>query len=101
MAPLHELEQANADLRQTLGLGILVALGVAAVGGWLVGRQTLRPLDEMASQAMAITESNASNRLRTPNPHDELGRLATAFNGLLDRLVRALQAQRQFMAEAS
>ena len=33
--------------------------------------------------------------------HDELGRLATAFNGLLDRLVHALQAQRQFMADAS
>ena len=101
IAPLRELEKANSDLRQTLGLGILVALGVAAVGGWLVGRQTLRPLDEMASQAMAITESNAGDRLHAPHPHDELGRLSTAFNGLLDRLVHALQAQRQFMADAS
>ena len=42
-----------------------------------------------------------TNRLRAPHAHDELGRLATAFNGLLDRLVRALQAQRQFMADAS
>ena len=101
MAPLRELEQARADLRQTLVLGILVALVIAAAGGWLIGRQTLRPLDEMASQATAITESNASDRLHTPYRNDELGRLATAFNGLLDRLVRALQSQRQFMAEAS
>ena len=101
MAPLAELEAATADLRRTLGLGILVALGVAAVGGWLVGRQTLRPLEAMAAQAMAITESTAGQRLQTPNAHDELGRLGTAFNGLLDRLMHALQAQRQFMADAS
>ena len=69
--------------------------------GWLVGRQTLRPLDEMASQAMAIKATTAGDRLRAPHPHDELGRFASAFNGLLDRLVHALQAQRQFMADAS
>ena len=101
MAPLGELEAATADLRRTLGLGVLVALGVAAVGGWLVGRQTLRPLETMAAQATAITESTAEQRLQTPNAHDELGRLGTAFNGLLDRLMQTLQAQRQFMADAS
>ena len=101
MAPLDELATATADLRRTLGIGILVALAVAAVGGWLVGRQTLRPLETMAAQATAITESTAGERLQTPNAHDELGRLGTAFNGLLDRLVQALQAQRQFMADAS
>ena len=101
MAPMQELEDASADLRRTLGFGVIVALGVAAMGGWLIGRQTLRPLDEMATQAKTITSNTISDRLRTPNPHDELGRLATAFNGLLDRLVQALQAQRQFMADAS
>ena len=101
MAPLDELATATADLRRTLGIGILVALAVAAFGGWLVGRQTLRPLETMAAQATAITESTAGERLQTPNAHDELGRLGTAFNGLLDRLVQALQAQRQFMADAS
>lgn len=104
VAPLEELDVATSDLRRTLLLGILVAFGVAAIGGWLFGRQTLRPLDEMATQAMAITASNASTvgeRLHTPNAHDELGRLGTAFNGVLDRLVDTLQTQRQFMADAS
>lgn len=101
VAPLQELDDANQALRGTLLLGVIVALGVAAVGGWLFGRQALRPLDEMATQAMTITESTAGERLRTPNQHDELGRLGSAFNGLVDRLVHALQSQRQFMADAS
>jgi signal transduction histidine kinase len=35
------------------------------------------------------------------NPHDELGTLATTFNGLLDRVSDALDQQRRFMADAS
>ena len=55
----------------------------------------------MANQATAITEHDPSGRLIAPHDHDELGRLAAAFNALLDRLAAALRAQRQFMADAS
>ena len=101
MAPLQDLEEADAQLRYTLLLGVIVALAVAAAGGWLLARQTLQPLGEMAAQAAAISESNLDDRLRSRHEHDELGKLAVAFNGLLDRLVHALHAQRQFMADAS
>jgi signal transduction histidine kinase len=101
MAPLGDLAEATAELRRTLGLGILVALTVAGVGGWIVGRQTLRPLEAMAAQATAITGSTTGQHLQTPNAHDELGRLGMAFNGLLDRMMHTLEAQRQFMADAS
>jgi two-component system, OmpR family, sensor kinase len=74
---------------------------VAVLGGWLVGRQTLKPLGDMAAQAASISEDEPSARLVTPNPRDELGRLAQAFNGVLERLARVLHAQRQFMADAS
>ncbi len=55
----------------------------------------------MADQATTITERDPAARLAAPNPNDELGRFAAAFNGLLDRLAAALHAQRQFMADAS
>jgi two-component system, OmpR family, sensor kinase len=100
-APLDGLRAESAELRRALGAGVIVALIAASLGGWLVGRQTLRPLGEMAAQAAAISEDEPAARLHTPNAHDELGRLAHAFNGLLDRLSRVLHSQRQFMADAS
>jgi signal transduction histidine kinase len=101
LAPLDGLARERAELLLALTAGVLVALVVAAVGGWIVGRQTLQPLGDMATQATGITERNPSERLSAPHKDDELGRFATAFNAVLDRLGTALHAQRQFMADAS
>lgn len=63
----------HSELLLALGAGVIVALGVAAAGGLVVGHQTLRPLTDMVTQARSISERDLSTRLRTPNKDDELG----------------------------
>ena len=101
VASLDGLESDQRELMLALGIGVFVALGVAAVGGWIVGRQSLRPLTDLAGQAASITERDTSARLRHSQVDDELSRFADAFNAVLDRLATALDGQRQFMADAS
>ncbi len=101
IAPLDGVESGHQELMLALGIGVLVALGVAAVGGWVVARQSLRPLTTLAEQAASITGHDPSSRLQAPNSGDELSRFADAFNGVLERLAAALHGQRQFMADAS
>jgi signal transduction histidine kinase len=101
MAPLDDIEAERQQLLLAVGVGVLVALVVATAGGWVVGRQSLRPLTVLARQASSITERDPNARLQPPNADDELGRFARAFNDLLDRLATVLHAQRQFMADAS
>ena len=100
MASLDGIEAEHRELLAALSVGAVIAIVVAGVGGWLVARQSLRPLTELAAQAALITERDPSGRLQTPHV-DELGRLARAFNAVLDRLATALHSQRQFMADAS
>lgn len=100
-APLAPLDTQRRELYGALLAGVIVALIIAAAGGWIVGRESLRPLGEMARQAAAITAHTPNFRLQTAERDDELGMLASSFNGLLSRLATALQAQRQFMADAS
>jgi signal transduction histidine kinase len=100
MMSLAEVRAEHRDLRMALGVGVLIALTIAAMGGWLVARQSLHPVEDLAAQASTITERDPSGRLQAPHD-DELGRLATAFNAVLDRLAAALNGQRQFMADAS
>jgi len=101
VAPLADFDRDMGQLRRSLLLGIFSALALAGIAGLIVGRRALRPLADMAEQARTITEANPVERLRAPNPGDELGTFASSFNGLLDRLASVLQAQRQFMADAS
>jgi signal transduction histidine kinase len=101
MAPLDGIEAEHRELLVALGVGVLIALAVAGIGGWLVARQSLRPLSDLAGQAAAITEHDPSGRLHLSHADDELARLARAFNAVLDRLATALHSQRQFMADAS
>lgn len=99
--PLDSIAVERRELFRALGVAVLIALVVAGTGGWLVARQSLRPLADLASQAAAITERDPSGRLHPPETEDELSRLARAFNAVLDRLAAALHGQRQFMADAA
>jgi heavy metal sensor kinase len=98
---LDEVDREEDTLRRALVLGIPLALLLAIVGGWAVGRRTLRPLADMAQQANAIGPRASGQRLTVANPGDELGTLANAFNALLGRLSVSLHSQRAFMADAS
>ena len=101
MASMSALHAGHAEMVRAMSLGVAIALIAAAVGGWLIGRQTLKPLTRMAEQAGRINERDPRERLVVPPAGDELGQLAVSFNGLLDRLASALHHQRQFMADAS
>ncbi len=98
---LAPVEAELAALRRNVGMGFLLALLLAAAGGWWIARAALRPVATMALEAGRITEHTPGARLEAPNPGDELGQLARAFNDLLGRLENALAQQRHFMADAS
>ena len=98
---LAPLDRELAGLRRTLLGSASFALLAAAGGGLWIARSALRPLARMAAQARQITDRTPGQRLASPNPEDELGLLARAFNDLLARLESALSQQRQFMADAS
>ena len=101
IAPLAPLATLHGEVTRAMFLGVVIALVVAAAGGWLIGRTTLEPLARMAEQARLVNARDPKERLAVPPVSDELGRLATSFNELLDRLAAAMHFQRQFMADAS
>lgn len=96
-APLtRPVAQVDALLLLAIPLGAVLA-GVS--GWWLAGR-ALRPVADMAA-ATELVSPGSPARLPVLNPEDELGRLGTRFNALLDRLDGALAQQRLFLADAA
>lgn len=90
-----------ARLRHGILLAIPLTLLLAAFGGWWMARKSLSPVMTMSQTVDSIDSGNLERRVPTPNAHDELGRLGATFNRLLDRLERAFDQQRQFMADAA
>ena len=74
---------------------------VAGAGGyWLSGR-AMKPVYDIASTALGISERNLSNRLRVSGANDELRHLSETLNGMLARLERAFARVTRFTADAS
>jgi signal transduction histidine kinase len=82
-------------------LAIPFALGIAVFAGWMLTGRTLRPISAMADAADRITATEVAARIPVEVPGDELGRLGSRFNALLDRLDGALAQQRRFLADAA
>ena len=78
-----------------------LVLTLAFLGGWFLAGRSLAPVGAMSERAARISASTTSERLPVVNSADELGKLATVLNDLLDRLAEALAQQRRFMTDAS
>jgi heavy metal sensor kinase len=94
-------EATLAQLRRAMLITAPLALLVAALGGYVLARQSLAPVVRMSAKARAIGAENLSERIEAAEPRDELGELAATLNDLLARLDASFAAQRRFMADAS
>jgi two-component system, OmpR family, sensor histidine kinase MprB len=106
--PLTEVDSLLSRLRLILALLVVGGVALAALLGRLVAGAAVQPLKRLtqASEHIALTQ-DLSGRIQ-PSGEDELGRLASSFNAMLDALERSMSAldasvgaQRQLVADAS
>jgi two-component system OmpR family sensor kinase len=97
-APYRGLE---ARFRRGLLLALAAALVVGGAGAAALAHLSLAPLRRLAAEADAIGEASLERRVGTAGLDAELSRVATAMNGLVDRLEEAMQRQRQLVSRAS
>ncbi len=111
-----QLARSLVDYDQSLNTlkRLLMIVGsvvtVAAFGvGWVLAGAGLQPIHRITQTAQTIgSERDFNQRVHYEGPADEVGQLATTFNGMLTELEdayrqveQALQTQRRFVADAS
>lgn len=82
---------------------VLFAIGIPVLfaGSFMLSNRALIPLSEKIDMANTIGASNLHQRLTVINADDEIGKLAIAFNKLLDRLEASFVTQKSFIRNAS
>jgi heavy metal sensor kinase len=99
--PLNVIDEGLRRLRRAFLAGVPLILLLASAGGYFLARKSLSPIALMNRQTQHITAVNLSSRLDVMNPRDELGRLGTTINELLERLESSFKEQQRFVADAS
>ncbi len=89
------LNRFHAQLWWTIGAGV----GFAGLLGWLAARRGLAPLRRMARVTRGISARRLGERLPVESFPAELTELATAYNGMLERLEDSFRRLSEFSSD--
>jgi two-component system, OmpR family, sensor histidine kinase MprB len=97
--------EADKDILNSLDARLLlIALAgtlLAASLAWLIARRIVRPIEDLTHTATEVaTTQNLDNPI-TVTRSDEIGRLASSFNSMLDALRTSREQQRRLVLDAS
>ena len=100
-ALLDPVETMLNHLFLQLTLGLPLAVGIITIGGYLLVRRALLPVERITRAAERITQHNLSERLPVAHTGDQLERLSVSLNRMIARLDDAFQNSKRFVADAS
>ncbi|MFH0914006.1 MAG: ATP-binding protein, partial [Chloroflexota bacterium] len=99
---LSSMDSTMHQVGWALLASILLALALATVSGVSLVRRALSPVEEITRTARTIEKSSdLSRRLGYRGPPDEMGRLATTIDHMLEHLEKVFESQKHFVADAS
>jgi signal transduction histidine kinase len=98
---LADRDEALASLRRELLLALVLVIGSAAALSYAFAATALRPVERMRRRAATISAQPGGGRLPVPAADDELGRLGSTLNLMIDRMRAAVDRERRFAADAS
>jgi len=100
----YKMDRVGASLAAFRRLSVAaLAIGaiLAAIGGRILAHRSLRPVGVMTDSARQIGASRLTKRLDRNGNGDELDRLASTLNDMLDRIEQQFRQMQQFAADAS
>jgi heavy metal sensor kinase len=95
-----DIDESLAGLIRTLVIAGPLTLVLAGAGGIFLAQRALKPVDQITRTAHEIEESDLSRRIPVQSK-DELGRLASTLNQMIERLEKAFKRQQRFTSDAS
>jgi len=98
---LEDIEDSTHVLVVTLSVAVPAAALVLAGMVWALVGRTLRPVEAIRAEVADIGGGALHRRVPTPPGDDEIARLATTMNAMLERVEQASGRQQRFVADAS
>jgi signal transduction histidine kinase len=98
---LKQADHTTFLLKSAVVVAVPLLLALVAAMTWVAVGRSLRPVEEIRRQVADVSNTNSGTRVPVPTADDEIRRLAVTMNAMLDRLQRAAERERRFVADAS
>lgn len=97
----HDIEEKLDVLQWVYFLFVPIALLLAGAGGVFQAKKSLDPVMAITEKARIISSTNLHTRLDVRTRNDELGKLASVFNEMLERIDESFKSLSTFVSDAS
>ena len=99
--PITDIENSLEKLFNVILIANILAVLLVGIGGFIIIGRFLIPIKTITNKAKILSHSNLNERIEVHNEQDEMGQLTITLNNLLERLYKAFETQRRFMADAA
>lgn len=100
----RSLSSVDEALRESLLRYLYIlpfALAAAVFGSVFLAKGALRPVSKLTTLAESVQGNTFSGRMHYVGPMDEIGRLARAFDAMLEDIQASFDREKRFSADAS
>ncbi|CAM4349579.1 HAMP domain-containing histidine kinase [Paenibacillus alkaliterrae] len=99
---IEEFDRLSTAFFRIMLICCLGAVIISGIGGRLIARQLLRPLQAMNETMTNVKEKGLQERVQLyENKSDEIASLMKLFNEMMDQVERSFDRQKQFVEDAS
>lgn len=92
---LEEDERFLETIRRMFGACLAVIIAFSALIGWFLAKHALSGIEKVTETALEISNGDFERRVTFNSKDDEIIRLSTAFNRMLDRIHRLITGMRE------
>jgi len=100
-ANITDVEGDVLAISRILWFAAVALVFFAGLATWILTGRALRPVGAIREQVLAINSGTLGERVPVANEHDEIGRLATTMNSMLERIETGLVQRRRFVSDAA
>ncbi|GHN02586.1 two-component sensor histidine kinase [Cytophagales bacterium WSM2-2] len=90
-----------AYLRKFIFVLLPILISIVAIAGWIFADKALKPIVGVMKEVQEISPLMLTQRLSESKNNDEIGRLISIINNLLERIENAFQLQKSFVSNVS
>ena len=94
-------EQANHAIETSLFILYPLLLLLVGILVWVMTGRALEPVEKIRAEVEGISGANLHSRVYVPPTRDEIAKLASTMNEMLDRLETSSERMREFVSDAS